>query len=129
MKQQFEIQTLQTVVQTESEVIWMENDEIWVNNRLFDVKSKNLENGIYSFIGLFDEDETNLQEIEKTNSEKGKEQNKLLAQLLNYLPIFCSQQNELNHTLRPCNFLNSFVQKSTKTPFMEILIPPPQFYC
>ena len=74
MKKQFETESLQTVVQPENEVIWMDNDEIWVNNRLFDIKNKKLENGIYSFIGLFDEDETKLKEIERNTSGKNKEQ-------------------------------------------------------
>lgn len=129
MKEQFEKQTLQTVVQSESEVIWMDNDEILVNNKLFDIKNKQLENGIFSFIGLFDEDETKLKEIEKNTSGKNKEQNKLLSQLLKSIPIFYTQPAELYHVLNPCNIFNSFVLKSSKNPFKEILIPPPQASC
>ena len=126
MKKQFETESLQTVVQPENEVIWMDNDEIWVNNRLFDIKNKKLENGIYSFIGLFDEDETKLKEIERNTSGKNKEQNKLLAQLLSHLPVFCNPQIELSDALNSCKFFNTFRPKSRKNPFKEILIPPHQ---
>ncbi|MBP7316102.1 MAG: hypothetical protein KA968_12865, partial [Chitinophagaceae bacterium] len=87
MKMEFEKGALQTVVLPENKVVWMDKHEIWVNNSMFDIATKKLENGIYTFTGLYDEDETSLVEKEKESSEKNNEQDKRLSQLLKTLPI------------------------------------------
>lgn len=129
MKKEFEKGTLQTVILPENEVMWMDKHEIWVNNSMFDIATKKLEKGVYTFTGLYDEDETKLIEKQKESSEKNNEQNKILSQLLNSLPIFCNLSEELYHFKNPCSLFYSFLSEHCEEPFKKILIPPPQVYC
>lgn len=129
IKEQFEIQNLQTIVLPENKVIWMDKNEIWINNSMFDIKTKKLESGTYTFTGLYDDAETKLKEIEKNTSGNNKEHNILLAKLFSHLPVFCSQQDELYHTLKPSIVFNSVEIKNIRSPFREIIIPPPQACC
>jgi len=129
MKMEFEKGALQTVVLPENKVVWMDKHEIWVNNSMFDIATKKLENGIYTFTGLYDEDETSLVEKEKESSEKNNEQDKRLSQLLKTLPIFCSLFKESYQFEKPCSLFFSFVPERHEKPFKKILVPPPQVYC
>lgn len=87
MKQELKYQTLQTVIVSENEVVWMDKHEIWVNNSMFDIHTKKLESGIYTFTGLYDKDETMLVEMERNAAGKNKEQNRLLVRLFKSLPF------------------------------------------
>ena len=129
MKMEFEKGALQTVVLPENKVVWMDKHEIWVNNSMFDIATKKLENGIYTFTGLYDEDETSLVVKEKESSKKNNEQNKRLSQLLKILPIFCSLFKESYQFEKPCSLFYSFVSERHENPFKKILVPPPQVYC
>lgn len=129
IKKEFGKGNLQTVILSENEVIWMDKHEIWVNNSMFDIATKKLENGIYTFTGLYDDDETKLVKKEKESSEKNNEQNKLLSQILKTLPVFCTSSGELIHFKKPCSLFYSFVLEYYEEPFKKILIPPPQVYC
>ena len=126
---EFEKGALQTVVLPENKVVWMDKHEIWVNNSMFDIATKKLENGIYTFTGLYDEDETSLVEKEKESSEKNNEQDKRLSQLLKTLPIFCSLFKESYQFEKPYSLFFSFVPERHEKPFKKILVPPPQVYC
>jgi len=70
--------TLQTIILPEQEVIWKDKHEIWVNEQMFDISSKKLENGVYTFTGLYDRDETLLVKQEKESSGKNALENKKL---------------------------------------------------
>lgn len=126
MNQELKYQTLQTVIIPESEVIWMDKHEIWVNKSMFDIHSKKLENGIYTFTGLYDKDESLLVEMERNTAEKNKEQNRLLVQLFKSLPFFCRQLTEIQPAINKSGPYNSIIWQSPLNPFREIPTPPPQ---
>ena len=126
MKKELEIRELHTVVIPESEVIWMDKHEIWVNNSMFDIQTKELENGIYTFTGLYDEEETILVEKERNETGKADEKNKLLARLFKNLPVFFDQQDENSTSLSNHDNYGSWLSSGITDPFREILLPPPR---
>ena len=89
MNQRMEHQHLQKITVPENEVIWMDDDEIWLNNLMFDVHSSSLEDGVYTFEGFFDDEETNLVKERTKTTEKSQEQNgeehTLISQLFKWL--------------------------------------------
>jgi len=126
MKEKIENHQLITVTIPENEVTWMDKHEIWVNNSMFDIHTKKLEHGIYTFTGLYDDDETELVEQERNAAGKNNEQNKLLAQLFKCLPGFCNEYTEISNPLPNHNFYNSLISTAPISQFREILTPPPQ---
>ncbi len=125
MKEELESDQLQTIILPENEVAWMDKHEIWVNDHMFDIHSSKLENGVYTFTGLYDEEETQLVEQERNATGKTKEQNRLLVQFFKCLPLFCSQPTEI-FRISTLDFYNSFISTHPVNPFREILTPPPQ---
>lgn len=117
---------LQKVIVPECDVVWMDKHEIWVNNSMFDVQSTKLENGVYTFTGLYDEEETRLVENERKASGMNREQNQLRAQLLKLLPVFFIEQAEATYVARLTTKFNYFILPSAVNPFHEIITPPPR---
>ena len=109
----------------EKEVVFMDDHEIWVNNHLFDIHTKQLENGIYVFTGLYDEDETNLVNKEKNPDGKNNQQAKLLSQLFKSLPVFHDQHGETLIPFSP-GIYTELVILTSPSRSMEIPTPPPQ---
>lgn len=126
MKEELEEKQLQTIVLPEGEVTWMDKHEIWVNNSMFDIHTKKLENGIYTFTGLYDEEETRLVEKERTAAGENNDQTKLLAQLFKCLPVFCTQNNDVADLACQYDSYNQIVSPNVVSQFREILTPPPQ---
>lgn len=129
MKEKLEERQLQTVIIPENEVTWMDKHEIWVNNSMFDIQTKKLENGIYTFTGLYDEEETILVEQERNTAGKNNEQNKLLTQLFKSLPVFCEQNNEPGCFFSLHDLYTPLILPGPVNPFRKILTPPPQVGC
>jgi hypothetical protein len=126
MEKELEKGILQTVVVPENEVVWMDDHEIWVNNSMFDIQRKKLENGVYTFTGLYDEEETLLVEKERKAAGESDEQNKLLSQLFKTLPAFCNQPGEEPDHIPGQDFFRSYLSTNPVRPFREIVTPPPQ---
>ncbi len=126
MKEELGKRQLQTIVIPENEVTWMDKHEIWVNNSMFDIQTRKLENGVYTFTGLYDEDETRLVEKERNAAGKSHEQHKLLARLLKSLPVFCCELEEGLSLLPNKIYYSCFMLTHPVSPFREILTPPPQ---
>ncbi len=129
MKQQLESRQLHTIILPENAVVWMDKHEIWVNDHMFDIHSKKLENGTYTFTGLYDDDETELVRQQQNTTEKDKQQSKLLAELLKCLPVFHTQTKEIYSVSFPHNCYNLLVPQSPVIQYREILTPPPQVCC
>lgn len=127
MKEKLETDKLQTIVLPEEKVIWMDKHEIWVNEHMFDIHSKKLENGIYTFTGLYDEDETLLIKKQQQTSEKSQHQTKLLTQLFKCLHgIYHTQVQEPGLIITKKHYLLLFSSSRAVEQFREILTPPPQ---
>ncbi len=129
MKEKLERQHLQTIILAENQVVWMDKHEIWVNDHMFDIHNSKLESGVYTFTGLYDEEETILVEKQRNTTGKNNEQHKLLDRLFKYLKIFWSQPAEINDPVIPCGSFNSFNSPESVNPFREIFTPPPQVDC
>ncbi len=121
------VRQLHTVVVPEKEVVWMDDHEIWVNESMFDISSMKLENGLYTFTGLYDEEETRLVKQRNQHSQKGREENKTLSLL-----FLCFQQLIFDDA-QAGNCLPAILQQK-KTTFSEkeikvaypVLVPPPK---
>ncbi len=94
MKKKLESHELQTVIVPEHEVVWMEDHEIWVNNSMFDIRTKKLENGIYTFTGMYDEDETALVMKQRTTSRSLSSEERMVQQLLQCLRHLYTEPEE-----------------------------------
>lgn len=128
MKDELKSKDLQTVVIAENSVHWMDEHEIWVDNSMFDIHTQQLENGIYTFTGLYDNDETELVLEQQANNENDPEQNELLTQLFQCLNnLFHSPPQEFNTDFKKSAV--DFNQHSSNllTLSQEIITPPPQF--
>jgi hypothetical protein len=95
MRKMLESHDLQTVVVAERDVIWMDDHEIWVNESMFDIRTKKLENGIYTFTGLYDADETELvREQQKKKEHTQTPEEKIIAQTLQALTRLYTETGE-----------------------------------
>jgi hypothetical protein len=126
MEKEMESGQLQTVMVPEKEVIWMDRHEIWVNNSMFDIHSKKLENGVYTFTGLYDEEETLLVKKESESAGETNEETNMLTQLFKSLPEFCNQHKDIFTSLSLQDPYRSYIGFYYTHPFREILTPPPQ---
>ena len=127
MKEKLETSLLQTITINEKEVVWMDDHEIWVNEHMFDIQAKKLENGIYTFTGLYDEEETNLVKKYKDTTEKNNEENQLLLSLFELLETTFIE-NEANSLLTDLTIIEyrPLILQHISSPFINILTPPPQ---
>jgi len=129
MKERMEEQLLHTITLADEDINWVkEGKEIWVQDKMFDIKSIEHKDGMTTFHGLYDEEET----ILKKNFNEGwkknlSEQNQLLTELFQCLqhiyfntaadiPVLSGKQHHLV-TLSPPKLL---------TQFRTIPTPPPQ---
>lgn len=127
MKEKLEKELLHTITVPREEVSWVKyNKEIIVGDKLFDVKSSSEKDGLCFFIGLFDAEETALNDLlEKDNDDKNE--NDLLGQLFQ-----CLQSPCISISLGPGIIAS---QNNTcflpillhiPSPFINITTPPPQ---
>lgn len=125
MKDELKTRSLETIVIPEKKVKWMDKHEIWVNNRMFDICTQKFENGIFTFTGLFDDEETELMIKEKETKEKNKD--KLLAQFIQSIQnLFCNSASEEDQ-IKALSFSSClFISLKIIPPFLEINTPPPQ---
>lgn len=128
MKEKAETSLLHKISLNESEVRWVKyGKEILINGQLFDIKSYIIQNGVATFSGLFDNEETALlDQIKKDhqNNTGGK-------QLVQLFKLF---QNLYNSGVEPDSFTKLSQKKkyhtayssSLLTPFISKFSPPPQ---
>jgi len=127
MKEKLETSLLQTITINEKEVVWMDDHEIWVNEHMFDIQTKKLENGIYTFTGLYDEEETNLVKKYKETTEKNNEENQLLSSLFELLESgFIEDKVNSPNIDSIITEYRPLILQHISSPFINILTPPPQ---
>ena len=128
MKEQLEEQLLQTITLQVKDIQWAKAEkEIWLHNRLFDIKSSSYHNGIYTFTGLYDDDETLLiTQLQKNQEQENNTGNKILLQSLQLFPITLE---------KPAEGLLSYLLLNRQFPednfplcslCLSIITPPPQ---
>ncbi len=127
MKEKLETSLLQTITINEKEVVWMDDHEIWVNEHMFDIQTKKLKNGIYTFTGLYDEEETNLVKKYKETTEKNNEDGQLLSSLFELLESTFIQDDANSLITDPIiTEYRPLILHNMSSPFINILTPPPQ---
>ena len=105
----------------------MDDHEIWVNEHMFDIRTKKLENGIYTFAGLYDEQETNLVKKHKDTTEKNNEENQVLSSLFQLLhSAFIEDEANSPITALIITEYSPLILQHISSPFKNILTPPPQ---
>ena len=127
MKEKLEKEFLHTITVPKEDVVWAKyNKEIIVGDKLFDVESFSEKGGLYFFIGLFDAEETALNDLLEKNTDD-KNENELLGQLFQ-----CLQSPCIDVTFDPGIIINqnnvcSFpILLHISSPFLNIPTPPPQ---
>jgi hypothetical protein len=129
MKEQLEIQQLHTILLASDEVVWAkEGKEIWLDGKLFDVKSAEQKNGIITFQGLFDEEETALNKRFHDNwNKQSSEQNKKLALLFQTLQtIYFTLSADIPVQTNLHSLFSFSPAPGLPTQVRTILTPPPQ---
>jgi hypothetical protein len=123
MQSKLRKEELQQVVIAEKDVIWVDKHEIRLHGHMFDIYTRELNNGIYTFTGLYDGIETELmRHIGHFNEE-----DRVIAQVLKFfLGIFFSPPP---HTFPA--FFQRFYLCHTDSPalpgqYIAIPTPPPQ---
>ena len=127
MKEKLEKEFLHTITVPREEVTWLKyNKEIIVGDKMFDVKSFSEKDGSYFFIGLFDAEETALNDLLEKGTE-GKNENELLGQLFQCLQSPCISvsidQGLIVDQNNPCSFP---ILLHISSPFINITAPPPR---
>ena len=127
MKEKLETSLLQTITINEKDVVWMDDHEILVNEYMFDIHTKKLENGIYTFTGLYDERETRLVKKHKDTTEKNNEERQLLSSLFQLLQSAFTQ-DEANSLITDLVIpeYRPLILQNISSPFINIITPPPQ---
>ena len=127
MKEKLDKSLLQTIIINENKVVWMDDHEIWVNEHMFDIHSKKLENGIYTFTGLYDEQETKLVKKYNDSREKHNGEDQLLTRLFSCLQnVFYSETLVSPGLIIKTARSNTFLSPALTKPFRDLLTPPPQ---
>ena len=126
MEEQFESSGLTIVIIPEIEVQWMDEHEIWVNNKMFDISTFKLENGMDTFTGLYDERETLLVEFEKNRASADPDKNRVLGFLFKSLPCYLESTDSPSAFLAERSIFFQTAAAGPWRPFKEILTPPPQ---
>jgi len=126
MMEKMEKEHLREIVVPAAQVTWMDDSEISVDGHMFDVESFSLTNGFYTLKGLFDEEETRLMLQLDESTGKNKEDNKLLSQFFEWIPM-PARNNE--HPAR-LSSNNSTIFASLRVPpfkrlLKTVLTPPP----
>ena len=127
MKEKLEKEFLHTITVSKEEVTWVKfNKEVIVGDKMFDVKSFSEKDGLYFFIGLFDAEETALNDLLEKGTDD-KNENELLGQLFQCLQSPCVSESIDHGIIANQNNTCPFpILLHISSPFINITTPPPQ---
>lgn len=132
MKEKLEFAQLQKVIIKKNDVQWkMLGDEIIIDGQLFDVKDQQDQGDAIIFYGLFDKEETSLQnKIENQHAHSNEQQ--ALVSIVQFLQSvhFLSQSTGAIHdysTISKCQRF-TLIQSKTITPYLNQLTKPPESF-
>jgi hypothetical protein len=129
MKEKLELEMLHTIIVPQAEVKWVKHKkEARVRDKMFDIKSYTLEKGQYTFKGLYDEEETALNNyFEKSTDQKNERGFAILSAFFKIL--LSIYPGDADEALISKNFANEYSQlilEHITSPFINIITPPPQ---
>lgn len=129
MKEKLELEMLHTIVVPEAEVKWVKyKKEIQINDKMFDVKSLTHKKGQYIFTGLYDYEETALNNcFEKNTKQKNEKGHQVLSAFFKLLQTM-NPDNSDQAILPKKNskFFCLLILQPISSPFINIFTPPPQ---
>jgi len=128
METSLHTEPLVTISFPESEVVWYEEGrEVMVEGRMFDIKTFEITDGIFTAQGIYDEEETRVVNLMKGHWSDQQQSNFVVQLLL------------LSHCIIPLTFLvytfglsrlknrvQRLLSKAYHAPFLAIVIPPPK---
>ena len=129
MKEKLERQMLHTIIVPEAEVQWVKyKKEIHLNDKMFDVESFIVKNGQYIFTGLFDDEETALNNyFEKNTEQKNERENHILSVLFQLLQsVYPGNSADILIGGDNCRTYCCLILSNISSPIKNILTPPPQ---
>ena len=118
---------LHTVTIPADKVVWADDHEIWHNEKMFDIKSKKLENGVYTFTGLYDDEETELANAKQTADKKNNEEQKLLTTYFHWVWNSFQEKN-FNPCINSIVLTEHFILNETLVNqlYSKVPTPPPR---
>ena len=129
MNEKLEEEMLQTIVVPTDQLIWVKyKKEISVDGKMFDIESMRIEKGNYVFTGLYDDDETALNNyFENHTDEENESGNQLLSSIFQLLESSFTEDGANSAVYsNVISKYSPFILQHTPSPFKNILTPPPQ---
>ena len=128
MEHALDKETLVTISFPASEVVWYEEGrEVMVDGRMFDIKTYQINNGLFTAQGIYDEEETRVVSLMKGHwSEEQQSHFVVQLLLLSHCIIFISFL-VYTFTLRQLKASSKPLLAPTYlSPFLSIVVPPPK---
>lgn len=108
-------------------VVWMDEHEILVDGYMFDISTKKLENGVYTFTGLFDKEETELVKNHQGHHDQSKNiQTQLLQSVFSLTAITLATTADQSHLIDLSRRYPAYLTLRFQSPVLDLLSPPPQ---
>ena len=129
MKVKMEQQLLHTITLPDGDIIWVKKGkEIFIHGKMFDIKSMEHKNGMTTFYGLYDEEETLLKKNLMAGLGKNQSlQNQLLAQLIQcWQNIYADLTGGIPLCSGQSEHMISLIAPDLQKQFKTIPTPPPQ---
>lgn len=130
MKEQLQAQILHSITVLENNVHWLEKGkEIFVDGQMFDIQSYKYENNVYTFTGLFDNEETALvNRLRETQNDGSALNNKMMARLFQWLQSVFYDPSQNGPAFKGKHD-QEYILGASVLPdqFRAIITPPPQF--
>lgn len=130
MKEKLEENILHTITVSEKNVHWVKkNKEILVNGKMFDIKHFQAENGYFIFTGLYDEEETALNEEVNNNFNRNNKSGWLVTNLFQWLQtVYTTPFTNQLPVIMAVQHNPSFIFTTLTSPILTILTPPPRHF-
>lgn len=129
MKEKLEQQMLHTFIVSKADVVWVKyKKEIRIHDKMFDIESFTIKNDQYIFTGLYDEEETALNDYFEKSTERQNERGYEVLSLLFHLlqSIYPGNFDEILSSPTMSRAYCPLILQHISSPFRNILTPPPQ---
>ncbi|MBN8668971.1 MAG: hypothetical protein J0M30_15850 [Chitinophagales bacterium] len=118
---------LLTITLKADDVVWMDKHEILVDGYMFDISTRKLENGVYTFTGLFDKEETSLVKNHQGHHDRSKDsQTQLLQSIFSLTAITPEASAAETHFINHSCIYPAYLTLRIQSPVLDQLTPPPQ---
>lgn len=129
MREKLNSEELVTITLKAEEVIWMDRHEIRVNGYMFDIATQKLEDGRYTFTGLFDKEETDLVNKHQENHDQHSDGQAAWILSLLFTPAIPDLNTGLTANIQPASpDYPLFPESTLKDPCPDQISPPPQAF-